>query len=100
MPYTVGASGDRLDFATLPAGSGSGGPADPRGVALTSQLGLTGLRSLTAIDWSSVLPDCNASAPTAATCGASALTFAGLEHRPVQGRLPRPSTTTSPTGSR
>ena len=76
MPYTVGAAGDRLDFATLPPGSGSGGPADPRGVALTSQLGLTGLRSLTTIAWDSVLPNCSASAPTAATCGASALTFA------------------------
>jgi len=84
MPYTVGATGDGLDFATLPAGSGSGGPADPRGVALTSQLGLTGLRSLTTIDWSSVLPDCHASAPTAATCGASALTFAGSSTDPYK----------------
>jgi len=84
MPYTVGASGDRLDFASLPAGAGSGGPADPRGVALNSQLGLSGLRSLTTVDWSSVLPDCNAAAPTAATCGPSAMTFASSSDDPYQ----------------
>jgi len=84
MPYTVGATGDGLNFATLPAGVGSGGPADPRGVALTSQLGLTGLRSLTTISWSSVLPNCNASAPTAATCGASAMTFASSSTDPYK----------------
>ncbi len=84
LPYTVGATGDNLDFATLPAGSGSGGPADPRGVALSDQLGLTGLRSLTTIDWSSVLPNCNASAPTAATCGASAMTFTGSSTDPYK----------------
>ena len=27
LPYAVGAAGDALDFATLPAGAGSGGPA-------------------------------------------------------------------------
>ena len=40
LPYAVGAPGDNLDFATLPAGIGSGGPTDPRGVALNAQLGL------------------------------------------------------------
>ena len=84
LPYTVGATGDRLNFASLPAGAGSGGPADPRGVALTSQLGLTGLRSLTTVNWSSVLPKCNASAPTAATCSASAMTFAGASTDPYK----------------
>ena len=84
MPYTVGAAGDSLNFSTLPAGAGSGGPADPRGVALTAQLGLTGLRSLTAIDWSSVLPNCVASNPTASTCGASAMTFAGSSIDPYK----------------
>ena len=76
MPYTVGAPGDRLNLASLPAGAGSGGPADPRGVALDAQLGLSGQRSLTLIDWSSVLPKCTAGAPTAATCGPGAMTFA------------------------
>ena len=52
----------RLRHPAQPA-SGSGGPADPRGVALNAQLGLSGLRSLTTVDWSSVLPNCNASAP-------------------------------------
>jgi len=73
MPYAVGATGDNLDFATLPAGAGSGGPEDPRGVALTAQLGLSGLRSLTTLAWGSILPNCNAASPTAATCGPSAM---------------------------
>ena len=84
MPYTVGAPGDGLNFATLPSGIGSGGPTDPRGVALTSQLGLSGSRSLTTINWSSFLPQCNASAPTAATCGPSAITFASASEQPYQ----------------
>ena len=75
LPYTVGAPGDRLNFATLPAGSGAGGPADPRGVALNAQLGLSGLRSSTVADWSTLLPNCSATAPTAATCGPSAMSF-------------------------
>ena len=84
LPYTVGATGDALDFATLPAGSGGGGPADPRGVALNAQLGLSGLRSLTTMDWSSVLPHCIATAPTAATCGPTALTFAASSTDPYK----------------
>jgi hypothetical protein len=78
MPYTVGATGDGLDLAGLPAGIGAGGPDDPRGVALNSQLGLDGLRGAT-IDWGTYLPLCSASAPTAATCGPSAMTFAGAD---------------------
>jgi hypothetical protein len=74
MPYTVGATGDNLNLASLPAGIGGGGPADQRGVALNSQLGLDGLRSLS-FSWSNYLPNCNASAPTAATCGPSAMNF-------------------------
>ena len=58
-----------------PGGSGAGGPADPRGVALNAQLGLDGLRALSFV-WSNFLPNCNASAPTAATCGPGAMTFA------------------------
>ena len=84
LPYAVGAGGDNLNFATLPSGSGSGGPADPRGVALNAQLGLSGLRSITTVNWGSVLPNCNASSPTAATCGPSAMTFAGLGTDPYQ----------------
>jgi hypothetical protein len=75
MPYTVGGAGDRLDLSALPAGVSSGGPSDPRGVALNSQLGLSGMRGAL-IDWSDFLPDCSPSAPTAATCGPSAMTFA------------------------
>ena len=84
MPYTVGAAGDRLDFAALPAGQGSGGPSDPRGVALDAQLGLTGQRSLTVVDWSKVLPSCRASAPTAAACGPAAMTFASSSLDPYR----------------
>jgi hypothetical protein len=74
LPVTVGATGDNLDLSSLPPGAGSGGPNDPRGVALNAQLGLSGLRAL-AFSWSNYLPNCNASAPTAATCGPSAMTF-------------------------
>jgi hypothetical protein len=74
LPYTVGAAGDNLNLSSLPAGAGAGGPSDPRGVALNSQLGLTGLRALS-FSWSNFLPNCNASAPTAATCGSAAMTF-------------------------
>ncbi len=84
LPYSVGATGDNLDFATLPAGIGSGGPSDPRGVALNAQLGLDGFRTDQLVDWSSLLPNCNASAPTAATCGPSAITFAGASTAPFQ----------------
>ena len=74
LPYTVGAAGDGLDFTTLPSGSGGGGPTDPRGVALNSQLGLTGYRGAS-VNWSTFLPNCSASSPTAATCGPGAMTF-------------------------
>ncbi len=74
MPYTVGATGDQLNLDTLPAGTGSGGPADPRGVALNAELGLNGLRALS-FSWSNFLPNCNSGAPTAATCGPTAMTF-------------------------
>ena len=84
LPYTVGATGDGLDFATLPAGAGSGGPADPRGVALNAQLGLDGLRSSSVVDWSQILPDCVAASPTAATCGPGAMTFASATTDPYQ----------------
>jgi hypothetical protein len=74
LPYTVGATGDNLNLGSLPSGAGSGGPANPRGVALNSQLGLDGVRALS-FSWSNFLPNCNASAPTAATCGPSAMRF-------------------------
>jgi len=75
LPYTVGATGDALDFATLPSGAGGGGPSDPRGVALNGQLGLDGFRGAS-VNWSTFLPSCSASAPSAAACSASAMTFA------------------------
>ena len=74
LPFTVGAAGDKLDFSTLPQGIGGGGPTDPRGVALNAQLGLDGYRG-SSISWSTFLPNCSASSPTAATCGPSAMTF-------------------------
>jgi hypothetical protein len=84
MPYTVGAPGDGLNFATLPSGSGSGGPADPRGVALNAQLGLDSTRSGQVVNWSSFLPNCNANAPTASTCGSAAMNFATASTAPYQ----------------
>jgi len=75
LTYTVGAPGDRLNLATLPPGAGAGGPSDPRGVVLNSELGLDGFRGQP-IDWSTFLPNCNPSAPTAATCSSTAMTFA------------------------
>ncbi len=80
LPYTVGAPGDALDFSTLPVGIDGGGPADSRGVALNAQLGLNGFRSSQVVDWNSILPACSASAPTAATCGPSAMTFANTSN--------------------
>ncbi|MBF6555710.1 MAG: discoidin domain-containing protein [Acidimicrobiales bacterium] len=74
MPYTVGAPGDGLNLAGLAAGIGGGGPTDPRGVVLNSQLGLDGKRGAT-VDWSTFLPNCSASSPSAATCGPSAMDF-------------------------
>ena len=74
MPYTVGTASDSLSLASLPPGSGAGGPTDQRGVVLNSQLGLDGYRGLP-INWSTFLPNCNASAPTAASCGPTAMTF-------------------------
>ncbi len=84
MPFTVGAPGDGLNLATLPSGSGSGGPADPRGVALNAQLGLDSTRSSQVVDWSALLPTCNANAPTAATCGSSAMNFASTSTDPYK----------------
>ena len=73
-PFSVGAPGDRLNFSTLPSGIGYGGPTDPRGVALNSQLGLNGLRGQS-VNWGNFLPDCTSTDPTPATCGPSAITF-------------------------
>ena len=76
VPYTVGAPGDMLDFSSLPSGAGFGGPADPRGVVLNSQLGLNGFRGA-AIDWATFLPHCNPSKPSALACSPAAMTFTG-----------------------
>jgi hypothetical protein len=57
VTYTVGASGQRLDFATLPPGADYGGPAPARGVALADVLGTGSFRA--ALDWSKLLPDPN-----------------------------------------
>jgi F5/8 type C domain len=84
LPYTVGATGDHLDLTSLPPSTGSGGPSDNRGVALNAQLGLTGLRNESPVGWSTLLPDCNASAPTAATCGSSALDLKGASTIPFK----------------
>jgi len=75
MPYTVGTTGDALNLAGLPSGIGAGGPSDPRGVALNSELGLDGYRGAS-VDWATFLPNCSTSAPTSATCGPAAMTFA------------------------
>jgi len=75
LTYTIGAPGDDLNLAGLPPGAGAGGPADPRGVVLNSELGLNGFRGQS-IDWSTFLPNCNPSAPTAAACSSSAMSFA------------------------
>ena len=55
--YTVGAPGHRLDFAALPAGVDTGGPAPARAVALAGQLGLGGARAR--VEWAKLLPDPN-----------------------------------------
>jgi hypothetical protein len=74
LPYTVGTAGDTLNLGTLPAGVNAGGADPERAVALNAELGLNGERTQS-FSWSDFLPNCNASAPTAATCGPSAMTF-------------------------
>lgn len=71
LTYAVGAPGDRLDFAALSPGVDAGGPAPQRGVELAAALGTGGWREQ--LDLAMLLPDCSPSAPTAATCGPSAL---------------------------
>jgi len=56
LPYAVGAGTDSLNLGSLPAGSGGGGPTDTRGVPLSQELGLNGLRSEQEADWSTLLP--------------------------------------------
>ncbi len=84
LPYTVGAGSDSLNLASLPAGSDGGGPPDTRGVPLSEELGLDGLRAQDDADWSALLPSCNFSAPTAATCGSSAMDVAAAPLTPYQ----------------
>ena len=84
LPYTVGAGGDPLNLGTLPAGTGGGGPSDVRGVPLSQQLGLNGLRSGQDANWSALLPNCNFNSPTAATCGSSAMNVASAPLAPYQ----------------
>ncbi len=55
LTYTVGAPGQRLDFATLPPGADFGGPTPARGVALADVLGTGNFRA--PVDWSQLLPD-------------------------------------------
>jgi len=84
LPYTVGAGSDSLNLAGLPVGAGGGGPTDVRGVPLSQQLGLDGLRSGTDANWSALLPSCNFSAPTAAACGSSAMNLSAAPLSPYQ----------------
>ena len=79
LPYSVGAPGDQLDLATLPASGANGEPSDLRDIALNAELGLDGFRG-GLIDWSTFLPSCNASHPTMAQCGPGAFT---ASHAPV-----------------
>lgn len=82
VPFTVGAPGDALDLSQLPESPGAGGPPDQRGVLLNGQLGLNGFRG--GLSLSTFLPDCSPSAPTAAGCSASAITFASAPEEPFQ----------------
>ena len=72
LTYSVGTAGDTLDFSGLSPGADYGGPAPERGVQLASELGTGAMRE--GLNMSTLLPACNAAAPTAATCGPSALT--------------------------
>jgi hypothetical protein len=84
LPYTVGAGSDSLDLGALPAGSGGGGPGDVRGVPLSEELGLNGLRSGQDANWSVLLPHCNFAAPTATTCGSSAMDVTAASLAPYE----------------
>ena len=92
MPYTVGATGDGLDLASLPSGIGAGGPTDPRGVALNAQLGLDGLRGAT-INWSTFLPNCSPPTPTRGDLRPVGHDLRQRPDRLLPGRLPGPPTT-------
>ncbi len=72
LTYSVGSPGDTLNFAGLSAGSDYGGPAPVRGVELAAELG-TGLYR-EQLNLATLLPNCDASAPSAATCGPAGLT--------------------------
>ncbi len=82
MPYTVGSSTSQLNLGSLPTGINGGGPVDSRGVALNSQLGLNGFRG--GVDWGQFLPTCNTGAPTAATCGPTAMNFTNASTDPYK----------------
>jgi len=77
LTYSVGAAGDALDFSTLSPGLDYGGPAPVRGVQLAAAFG-TGL-DREGLTWSTLLPNCNSSDVTMATCGPSALTFSAYD---------------------
>jgi len=75
LTYSVGAPEGTLNLPGLTGSPGYGGPSALRGVQLAGELGTDGFRGL--IDWGQNLHDCDPSAPTAAACGAAAVT-AGL----------------------
>ncbi|MGH9105826.1 MAG: discoidin domain-containing protein [Acidimicrobiales bacterium] len=72
LTYSVGAQGDKLDFAHLAGAPGYGGPSPERGVELASELGTGAMREQLSLP--ALLPRCDGSAPTRSTCGPAALT--------------------------
>jgi hypothetical protein len=77
LTYSVGGSGDQLNFSTLDPGAGSGGPAPVRGVELAADFGTNLAREQ--LEWSNLLPNCNPGAVNVSNCGPSALSFSAYD---------------------
>ena len=102
MPYTVGAPGDGLELRHPAVGHRApAGRPTPGAWPSTPSSAWTGIRSLEPPSTGRrSFPSCNASAPTAATCGPSAMTLR-IASAPPPTRPPTwPCRTTSTTGSR
>ena len=77
LTYSVGATGDTLNFSGLAAGEDAGGPAPVRAVQEAATFG-TGL-AREGLDWGTLLPNCNSGAVTAAACGPASLSFSSYD---------------------
>jgi hypothetical protein len=71
LTYSVGMPGDSLDLSGLAPAVNEGGPSPQRGVQLADELGTGDMREQ--LDMATLLPNCDASHPSADQCGPGAL---------------------------